>query len=78
MFSLSFVLQLRDSINVSKYAEIADFPDPSDANETAVMPCAVVAKMPTAPFYYRASVKAKYGPNACRNASEYVTIRITR
>lgn len=78
VFSFSSVLQLHDPFNVSKYAEIADFSEPSGVNETSVMSCAIVAKLPTAPYYYHASVKAKYGPKACWKASVYVTICILR
>lgn len=70
----SSVLQLRDPFNVNKYAELGDFPDPSDANETTVMSCAIVAKTPEAPHYYRKSVNARYGAKACQHPSVYVTI----
>lgn len=74
-FSFLFVPKLNEPFNVSKYAEIADFPDPSDnEDDVSTMSCAVVAKMPMAPFYYYKTVKAKYGPKACQKALEYVVL----
>lgn len=67
--------QLREPLNVTRYAQIADVVVVAGNATKALDGCVVAARRRLTPYHY-VPISVKYGPKACRETLEYTLLLI--